>query len=118
MKKEIIACALLLTLAAGCVCNIRYQNKSYNYHRVYATFASSHLPARPFRSLRPFYTPARGLSNPCKKQSLTQSVRPRKVGSAPGGLTACYRLTAHKKINYLFGHMDLNFSAISWSQPH
>ena len=23
MKKEIIACALLLTLAAGCVCNIR-----------------------------------------------------------------------------------------------
>ena len=72
-------------------------SKSSNDHRVYATFASSHLPARPFRSLRPFCTPARGLSNPGKKQSLTQSVRPRKVGSAPGGLTACYRLTAHKK---------------------
>ena len=41
--------------------------------------------------------PQRGLSNRAKKQSLTQSVRPRKVGSAPGGLTACYRLTAHKK---------------------
>ena len=27
MKKEIIACALLLTLAAGCVCNIRYLNR-------------------------------------------------------------------------------------------
>ena len=41
--------------------------------------------------------PQRWLSNRAKKQSLTQSVRPRKVGSAPGGLTACYRLTAHKK---------------------
>lgn len=27
MKKEIIACVLLLTLAAGCVCNIRYLNR-------------------------------------------------------------------------------------------
>ena len=27
MKKEIIACALLLTLAAGCICNIRYLNR-------------------------------------------------------------------------------------------
>ena len=27
MKKEIIACALLLTLAACCVCNIRYLNR-------------------------------------------------------------------------------------------
>ena len=62
--------------------------------------------------------PHAGCQTRAKKQSLTQSVRPRKVGSAPGGLTACYRLTAHKKINYLFGHMDLNFSAISWSQTH
>lgn len=62
--------------------------------------------------------PRAGCQTRAKKQSLTQSVRPRKVGSAPGGLTACYRLTAHKKIHYLFGHMDLNFSAISWSQPH
>ena len=29
MKKEIIACALLLTLAAGCVCNIRYLDRTY-----------------------------------------------------------------------------------------
>ena len=27
MKKEIIACVLLLALAAGCVCNIRYLNR-------------------------------------------------------------------------------------------
>ena len=27
MKKEIIACALLLVLIAGCVCNIRYLNR-------------------------------------------------------------------------------------------
>ena len=40
--------------------------------------------------------PRAGCQTRAKKQSLTQSVRPRKVGSAPGGLTACYRLTAHK----------------------
>jgi len=57
--------------------------------------------------LRPFCTPARGLSNPGKKQSLTQSVRPRKVGSAPGGLAACYRLTAHKI--YRFCQVFLSF---------
>ena len=27
MKKEIIACALLLILAAGCVCNVRYLDR-------------------------------------------------------------------------------------------
>lgn len=27
MKKEIIACALLLVLVAGCVCNIRYLDR-------------------------------------------------------------------------------------------
>ena len=41
--------------------------------------------------------PRAGCQTRAKKQSLTQSVRPRKVGSAPGGLAACYRLTAHKK---------------------
>lgn len=41
--------------------------------------------------------PRAGCQTRAKKQSLTQSVRPRKVGSAPDGLTACYRLTAHKK---------------------
>ena len=61
--------------------------------------------------------PRAGCQTRAKKQSLTQSVRPRKVGSAPGGLTACYRLTAHKKINYLFGHMVLTTESLVADLP-